>query len=179
MIKDEVEPLGGFIGDAFVQPVLLGGQAVTALAFILVQSLWLGLIALVIVAVQGFFVPKLRRRLIVLGRARQLTARELSGRVGEVVDGIAAVHTHDTSNFERADFSARLGRIFKIRYDIYQWKFFVKFLNNFLAQITPYLFYLIGGYLAIRGQLDVGQLVAVIGAYKDLPGPLKELIDWD
>ncbi len=179
MIKDEVEPLGGFIGDAFVQPVLLGGQAVTALVFILVQSPWLGLIALLIVAAQGFFVPKLRRRLIVLGRARQLTARELSGRVGEVVDGIAAVHTHDTSNFERADFSARLGRIFKIRYDIYQWKFFVKFLNNFLAQITPYLFYLIGGYLAIRGQLDVGQLVAVIGAYKDLPGPLKELIDWD
>ncbi|TJV05010.1 MAG: ABC transporter ATP-binding protein, partial [Mesorhizobium sp.] len=24
-----------------------------------------------------------------------------------------------------------------------------------------------------------GQLVAVIGAYKDLPGPMKELIDWD
>ena len=30
MIKDEVEPLGGFIGDAFVQPVFLGGQALTA-----------------------------------------------------------------------------------------------------------------------------------------------------
>ena len=27
MIKDEVEPLGGFIGDAFVQPAFLGGQA--------------------------------------------------------------------------------------------------------------------------------------------------------
>src|SRR5262249_20035837 len=30
MIKDEVEPLGGFIGDAFVQPAFLGGQALTA-----------------------------------------------------------------------------------------------------------------------------------------------------
>ena len=30
MVKDEVEPLGGFIGDAFVQPALLGGQALTA-----------------------------------------------------------------------------------------------------------------------------------------------------
>src|SRR5262245_16081529 len=30
MVKDEVEPLGGFIGDAFVSPALLGGQAVTA-----------------------------------------------------------------------------------------------------------------------------------------------------
>ena len=55
----------------------------------------------------------------------------------------------------------------------------VKFINNFLAQITPFLFYMIGGYLALQGRLDVGQLVAVIAAYKDLPGPMKELIDWD
>ena len=45
MVKDEVEPLGGFIGDAFVQPALLGGQAVTALIFIVVQNFWLGAIA--------------------------------------------------------------------------------------------------------------------------------------
>ena len=179
MVKDEVEPLGGFIGDAFVSPVMLGGQALTAMIFIMVQNFWLGLIALGIVAVQIVLIPKMRRRLLVLGRERQLTARELSGRVGEIVDGIGTIHIHDTSNYERADIAARLGRIFKIRYDIYQWKFMVKFINNFLAQITPFLFYMIGGYLALQGQLDVGQLVAVIAAYKDLPGPMKELIDWD
>ena len=27
----------------------------------------------------------------------------------------------------------------------------VKFLNNFLSQVTPFLFYLVGGYLAISG----------------------------
>ena len=30
-----------------------------------------------------------------------------------------------------------------------------------------------------RGRLDIGQLVAVISAYKDLPSPIKDLIDWD
>lgn len=179
MVKDEVEPLGGFIGDAFVQPALLGGQALTAMIFILIQNFWLGMIAAVVVAVQIVIVPKMRRRLIRLGRERQLTARQLSGRVGEIVDGIGAIHVHDTSNYERADIAARLGRIFKIRYDLYQWKFLVKFINNFLAQVTPFLFYLVGGYLALRGRVDVGQLVAVIAAYKDLPGPLKDLIDWD
>jgi putative ABC transport system ATP-binding protein len=179
MVKDEVEPLGGFIGDAFVLPAMLGGQAITAMAFILVQNFWLGLIAAFIVLIQGIFIPKMRRRLIHLGRQRQLTARELAGRVGEVFDGIVVVRTNDTSNYERADISHRLGRIFKIRYDIYQWKFLVKFINNFLAQVTPFLFYSVGGYLALQGRLDVGQLVAVIAAYKDLPTPLKELIDWD
>jgi len=55
----------------------------------------------------------------------------------------------------------------------------VKFLNNFLSQVTPFLFYTVGGYLVIMGRLDIGALVAVIAAYKDLPGPVKELIDWD
>ncbi|MBW6422401.1 ABC transporter ATP-binding protein [Rhizobium sp. XQZ8] len=179
MIKDEVEPFGGFTGDAFVQPAMLGGQAAAAMIFILVQNFWLGMIAFGMVLVQVIVIPRMRRRLIELGRQRQITARHLAGKVGEVVDGIGTVHAYDTSNYERADIAHRLGTIFKIRYDIYQWKFLVKFLNNFLAQVTPFLFYLVGGYLTLRGSLDVGQLVAVINAYKDLPGPLKELIDWD
>src|SRR5262245_61510680 len=179
MVKDEVEPLGGFIGDAFVQPAFLGMQAATALFFIILQNFWLGVLAAFMVGIQGIVIPKMRRPLIRLGRERQLTARQLAGRVGEIVDGISSVHVHDTSNYERADVADLLGRIFKIRYDLYQWKFFVKFLNTFLAQLTPFLFYAIGGYLALRGQLDIGQLVAVISAYKDLPSPIKDLIDWD
>ena len=179
MIKDEVEPLGGFTAEAFVQPVLLGGQALTALAFIFVQHFWLGGVALFMASVQMLVIPRLRRRLLVLGRQRQIKARQLAGRVSEIVEGIDTIHTNDTSNYERADVASRLGVLFKIRYEIYQRKFKIKFLNNFLAQLTPFLFYLIGGYLAITGRLDVGQLVAVITAYKELPGPLKELIDWD
>src|SRR5690349_7188788 len=179
MIKDEVEPLGGFIGEALITPLFLGGQALTAMFFILYQQIWLGLIALGVVAVQAFIIPRLRRRQLVLGRERQLTARALAGRIAECVDGVAEIHAHDTSNYERAEISSRLGRIFGIRFELYQRKFMVKFLNNFLAQLTPFLFYTVGGYLVIMGRLDIGALVAVIAAYKDLPGPVKELIDWD
>jgi putative ABC transport system ATP-binding protein len=179
MVKDEIEPLGGFSADAFTQPVLLGGQAITALVFIFVQHFWLGAVAGVLAVVQVAIIPRMRRRLIFLGRERQLTARELAGQVAEIVDGIQTIHANDATNLVRARVSARLGRIFKIRYDIYQWKFLVKFINNFIAQITPFFFYLIGGYLTIIGSLDVGQLIAVINAYKELPGPMKELIDWD
>jgi putative ABC transport system ATP-binding protein len=179
MIKDEVEPLGGFIGDAFVAPAFLGGQALTALAFILAQSWLLGAITVAILLAQAIIIPKLRVKVLMLGKARQLTARQLAGRIAECVDGSSDIHAHDTSNFERADIATRLARIFDIRFDLYQRKFAVKFLNNMLAQMTPFLFYLVGGYLAITGHLDIGGLVAVISAYKDLPGPVKELIDWD
>ncbi len=179
MVKDEVEPFGGFTGDAFVQPAMLGGQAIAALFFIMVQNFWLGMIAATMVAIQVGIIPKMRHRLIELGRQRQVTARHFAGKVSEIVEGISTIHAFDTSNYERADVSHRLGHIYKIRYDLYQWKFLVKFVNNFLSQLTPFLFYSIGGYLTLRGSLDVGQLIAVINAYKDLPGPLKELIDWD
>jgi putative ABC transport system ATP-binding protein len=179
MIKDEVEPLGGFIGEALITPLFLGGQALTAMFFILYQHWALGLIALAVVAIQAVVIPKLRQRLLVLGRERQLTARALAGRIAETVDGAAEIHANGTSQYERAEISARLGRIFKIRFEFYQRKFLIKFLNNFLSQVTPFLFYTVGGYLVIMGRLDIGALVAVIAAYKDLPSPVKELIDWD
>jgi putative ABC transport system ATP-binding protein len=179
MIKDEVEPLGGFIGEALITPLFLGGQALTAMFFILYQHVALGLIALAVVGVQAFVIPKLRKRLLVLGRERQLTARALAGRIAETVEGAVEIHANGTSNYERAEISARLGRIFRIRFEFYQRKFLIKFLNNFLSQVTPFLFYTVGGYLVIVGRLDIGALVAVIAAYKDLPSPVKELIDWD
>ena len=179
MIKDEVEPLGGFIGEAIITPLFLGGQALTALFFILYQHIYLGLIAFFMVVVQAVVIPRMRRRLLVLSKERQITARQLAGRIAECVDGAFEIHAHDTSNYERAEISARLGKMFLIRFELFQRKFMIKFLNNFLSQVTPFLFYLVGGYLAIVGRLDIGTLVAVIAAYKDLPSPIKELIDWD
>ena len=179
MIKDEVEPLGGFVGESLISPLFLGGQALTALFFILYQHVYLGLIAFFMVVVQAVIIPRLRRRLLVLSKERQIAARQLAGRIAECVDGAVEIHAHDTSNYERAEISARLGRMFLIRFELFQRKFMIKFLNNFLSQVTPFLFYLVGGYLAIVGRLDIGTLVAVIAAYKDLPSPIKELIDWD
>ena len=179
MIKDEVEPLGGFIGEAIITPLFLGGQALTALFFILYQHIFLGLIAFGMVVMQAVIIPRMRRRLLVLSKERQITARQLAGRIAECVDGAVEIHAHDTSNYERAEISARLGKMFRIRFELFQRKFMIKFLNNFLSQVTPFLFYLVGGYLAIAGRLDIGTLVAVIAAYKDLPSPIKELIDWD
>src|SRR6266404_5796973 len=179
MIKDEVEPLGGFIGDAFVQPMFLGGQALTAIIFIMMQNWLLGLVVVALLAVQMMIIPRLRKPVLILGKQRQVTARQLAGRIAETADGVTEIHIHGASNFERADVTERLGRIFKIRFDLYQKKFVAKFWNNILSQATPFAIYLLGGYLAITGRMDVGAVVGVLLAYKDLPSPIKELIDWD
>ena len=179
IIKDEVEPIGGFIGDAFIQPAFLGTQAVTALLFILLQNIWLGLLTGGILAVQVVIVPALRREQLRLGRARQLQSRLLAGRIGEIVDTAPSAQIHGVTDYHRAEIGGRLATLFGIRFDLYKRKFAVKYINNLLAQLTPFFFYAVGGYFAIKGTLDIGQLVAVIAAYRDLPPPIKELIDWD
>lgn len=179
IIRDEVEPIGAFIGNAIVVPAFLGTQAATALAFILMQNLSLGLVAGAIVGVQIVLIPRLRREIIRLSRQRQIASRSFAGRVGEVLDGLDAVTVNDTGRWERAEIGGRLYGLYDLRLRIYRRKFLVKYLNNLLAQVTPFLFYAIGGMFALRGQLDIGQLVAVLAAYRDLPPPLKELIDWD
>src|SRR5256885_187935 len=62
MIKDEVEPLGGFIGEALITPLFLGGEALTATVFILYQPGWLGLIALRVGAVPAVLLSRLPRQ---------------------------------------------------------------------------------------------------------------------
>ncbi len=178
-IKDEVEPLGLFFGDAFSMPIFLGAQAITGLLFLFLQSIMFGAITLGIVLFQAWIIPRLRRRLLELGRARQRAARRLSGRIGEYVQGMDDVHLHGISNRARSNIWDMLRNILAIRFELYQRKFQVKFLNNFLIQLLAFLFYLIGGYLVITGRMDLGALVASIAAYKDLPAPIKGIIDWD
>ncbi len=178
MIVAETEPVGGFIGDAVVLPIFQGGLLVTYLVFIFNQDLWLGLAAVALYPPQVYLIPRLQRKINLLAKERVQTARQLSDRIGESVAGFAEIRGNDTLEFERADVSNRLGRIYAIRYDIYKRKFFVKFLNNFLAQITPFFFYSVGGYLVIKGSLSLGALVAVLAAYKDILSPWKELLAW-
>ena len=176
MITAETEPLGEFIGESFTLPVFQGGILLTYVFFIFQQDVYLGLAAIALYPFQLYVIPKLQKRVNALAKERVTMVRSLSGRIGETVAGINEVHTNDTSHYERAQIGHRLGKIYRIRFSIFRRKFFIKFLNNFIAQLTPFLFYSVGGYFVLRGDLSIGSMVAVLVAYKDLAGPWKELL---
>ncbi|MEQ9326380.1 MAG: ABC transporter transmembrane domain-containing protein [Rhodospirillales bacterium] len=178
MITAETEPVGGFFGDSIALPVYQGGILLTALGFIAVQDPIMGLIAVSTIPIQMYLIPKLQKIVNGLARERVRTVRQLSQQLGESVGGIYDVHTHDTSELESTRIGATLGEIYFIRLRIYIWKFLIKFVNNFLAQVTPIAFYLVGGYLVIAGDFTIGALTASIAAHKDLSAPWKELLGW-
>ena len=52
----------------------------------------------------------------------------------------------------------------------------VKVVNNFFNNLSPFLIFIIGGYLAMQGRLELGALVAFLSAQEKLYNPWKELI---
>ncbi len=178
MITAECELLGGFIGDSFVTPAFQGGTLLTIVLFMFMQDPVLGAAAVALYPFQGYVIPKLQRKVNQLNKQRVRTVRQVADRVHESAAGIIDIQSNDAVKLQLTGFAHLLGTIYGIRFEIYQRKFFVKFLNNFIAQLTPFFFYSIGGYLVIRGSLSFGALVAVLAAYKDLASPWKELLDF-
>ncbi|MEO0390668.1 MAG: ABC transporter transmembrane domain-containing protein, partial [Pseudomonadota bacterium] len=176
MVTSESEPMGGLMGDAVAQPVLQAGQMLTILGFLFAQSWAFGLAACALIPLQAWLIPKLQRQINKLNKKRALQVRALSGEIGESAAGAATLRVSGGWPFRLAMITDRLGRLFAIRFEIYQKKFFMKFINNFITQLTPFFFYAFGGYLVIQGDVSLGALVAALAAYKDLSSPWKELL---
>jgi putative ABC transport system ATP-binding protein len=178
MITAECETLGGFIGDSFATPAFQGGTLLTLIFFLFVQDWGLGLAAVALYPVQGYVIPRLQRKVNQLNRRRVRTVRQVADRVQESSAGIVDILANDSVKLRLTDFATLLGAIYDIRFEVYRRKFFIKFLNNFINQLTPFFFFSIGGYLVIHGELSFGALAAVLVAYKDLASPWKELLDF-
>ncbi|MCR9126162.1 MAG: ABC transporter transmembrane domain-containing protein [Rhodobacteraceae bacterium] len=178
MVTSEAEPMGGLMGDAVAQPVFQAGQMLTIVTFLFMQSVWFGLASVALIPLQAWLIPMLQRQINQLNKKRVIEVRALASEIGETAAGMADLRINGGWRFRLAEFTARLGRLFDIRFQIYQKKFFMKFLNNFITQLTPFFFYSVGGYLAIRGDITVGALVAALAAYKDLSSPWKELLTY-
>lgn len=178
MINAETEALGGYVGDAVAVPAFQGGTLLTILIFMFMQDPVLGLAAISLYPVQMYLIPKLQAQVNALGKQRVRQVRRNAERISETVVGVRDIRANDATQFERARFSEQLGTVYWIRFAIYKKKFLIKFINNFIAQLGPFFFFSIGGYLVIKGQISLGALVAVVGAHKDLASPWKELLTY-
>ncbi len=178
MVTAESEPLGGMMGDAISLPIMQAGQMLTILSFLMVQSVWFGLAATAMIPIQAWLIPKMQRRINLLNRDRVKAVRRFATAIGESASGAIELRKNGGIRYWLAVVSDRLARLFLIRFEIYQKKFFMKFVNNLITQLTPLMFYSFGGYLVIQGELSLGALVAALSAHKDLASPWNELLSY-
>lgn len=178
MVTSEAEPMGGLMGDAVAQPVFQFGQMMTIVTFLFMQSLWFGLASVALIPLQAWLIPMIQRQINLLNKDRIVELRHLATEIGESAAGISDLRINGGWRYRQAMITDRLGKLFEVRFRIYQKKYFMKFLNNMIGHLTPFMFYSVGGYLAIRGDITVGALVAALSAYKDLSSPWKELLTY-
>lgn len=177
-VMGEVEPLGGFFGEVISTPVWQGGMLAVYMIFIFMQDPLLGAAAIALYPLQAYLIPKLQKRVVQLNKQRVANVRRIADNIGESVGAIEEIHSNDTARWHLAVVGERLFENFKIRLAIFNRKYLIKGLNNFMIALTPFAFYLFGGIQVIQGNLEIGSLVAVLAAYKDVAGPWKELLNY-
>lgn len=178
MVTSEVEDLGHTISEAIATPAFQGGSLAVYISFIFVQNVWLGLVAVSLYPLQAWLIPHLQRQVSFLARDRVRNLRVVADRVGGGVAGSETLHVDGTRAYHLAHFTDRLHDNYTIRLALYKKKYVIKFLNNFMNQMPPFIFYAAGGYLVIKGDLSIGSLVVSISAYQDISGPWKDLLGY-
>jgi len=180
MILGEAEDLGQFFGEAMSVPLFHGVMLLGSIGFMLWQNPWMALAGMALFPLQVWLVRKIQRRVIRLSRDRVRLVRGLSDRIQESVGGIQEIYANDTVAYEATGFRGQLRKIFRVRMRIYNLKYLVKWINNFLEKLGIFLLLLLGGWLIITrpGTFDLGGLVAFLEAYRQLNEPWRELINY-
>ncbi|WP_373500542.1 ABC transporter ATP-binding protein/permease [Desulfococcus sp.] len=174
----ELATAGDFVGMAVAIPVT---NILTLLAFG-AYLFWLhpllAAVSLSIYPVVFILIPLLQARANTANKKRVDITRDLSDKIGESISGIHEIHTNGAYAIENRKFDAIVERLMKVRIVWNLYRFGVKTTNNFLNSLSPFLIFIIGGYLAINGQLALGSLVAFLSAQEKLYDPWRELLDF-
>jgi ABC-type multidrug transport system fused ATPase/permease subunit len=180
MILGEVEDLGGYFGLALSTPAFHGAMLVGTLGYMVYANPWMALVSMVLFPIQIVFIRRLQRKVSAMSRDRVRMVRGLSDRIQESVSGLQEIYANDTTAYESGRFRHQLQRIFRIRLNIYNLKYLIKWLNNFLEKFGQFILLLVGGWLIINHPetFNLGILVAFLQAYSQLNEPWRELINF-
>jgi len=175
-VVTELASAGDFVGMAIGVPVI---TALTLLAFagyLFWLNPWLAALCLSIYPVILFLVPMLQKRANRANIRRVDTTRALSNKITESISGIHEIHGNGAYRIENKKFDRLVEKLLKIRIVWNLYRLGVKVMNNFFTNLGPFLVFILGGYLTIKGRLELGALVAFLSAQEKLYDPWKELI---
>jgi ABC-type multidrug transport system fused ATPase/permease subunit len=180
MMLGEVEELGTFFGQAFSVPVFNGLMLLGSVGYMVYLNPVMALLAVAFFPLQIWLIPKLQRRVSQLARDRVRMVRRVSDRIQESVGNIQEIYANETVAFESSGFRGQLQKIFHVRLKIYNLKYLVKWINNFLDKLGYTMLLTVGGWVAITRPtaLDVASVVVLLDAYNQLNEPWRELIGY-
>ncbi|MCE5242721.1 MAG: ABC transporter ATP-binding protein/permease [Desulfobacteraceae bacterium] len=177
-ITSELSVVGEFMGEALATPIINILTLVAFAGYLAWLNPLLAAVSFAVYPVEIVIIPILQKRFNRANQERIDVLRSMSNAIGEAVSGMHEVHGNAGYPVENRKLARFAGSLFHIRNRMNACKYFIKFTNNFFQSLGPFILFLLGGYLTIRGQLDLGSLVAFLSAYEKLYDPWKELMDY-
>ncbi|MFH2218595.1 MAG: ABC transporter ATP-binding protein/permease [Pseudomonadota bacterium] len=169
---------GNFVGMAVAVPVT---NVLTLFAFagyLFWLNPMLAAVSLSIYPIVVFLIPVLQKRSNRMNKKRVDTSRDLASKIAESISGIHEIQGNGAFHIENRKYDRLVDKLYRIRVVWSLYRFGLKTLNNFFTSIGPFLIFILGGYLAINGRLELGALVAFLSAQEKLYDPWGELIEF-
>ena len=173
-MTSELNAIGSFLGGAISVPVTSVLTFVSFLGFMVYLNPTLGLLSMVIYPFELTLVPLLQNWYNKYNRKRVATTRGMASLVNESVSGIHEVQGNASFLLEQAKLNRLIKRLYTIMVRLSIFKYGIKFSNNLFQSIGPFLLFMVGGYMAIRGNFTIGALVAFLSAYEKVYDPWKD-----
>ena len=174
-LVDELATAGSFVGVAVAIPLI---NILTLFAFagyLIWLNPLLGFATISIYPIVFIVVPMVQRGADKANKTRVDLSREMASQITESVSGVQEVHAQGSFRIEEHKYNSLVERLLNIRIVWTLYKYAVKTTNNLFLGIGPVIVFLLGGYLMMQGELELGALVAFLSGQEKLYDPSKEL----
>jgi ABC-type bacteriocin/lantibiotic exporter with double-glycine peptidase domain len=169
MMLSEPEAIGGFVGVAISELVVQTGILLAVFGYMFFVHPLLATVCLAIFAPQLVFVPLMQRAI----------NRRVQARIGVLRQVSAAVLRTATDEAEDGGRQKeRFVEVFELNLGILKLKFSMKFLMNLTHNLGQVVVLCIGGWYVIRGETDVGTVVAFVSGLGNVRDPWGDLVNW-
>jgi ABC-type bacteriocin/lantibiotic exporter with double-glycine peptidase domain len=171
IIVSEVEAVGGFVGASVSEAVLNGGLLIAVFGYMVVLQPWMAAVAAVLFLPQFLFIPFLQRA---INQRTEQRIKVMRGLSVEIVDEAAERRgPRQTGRYRR-----QVGDIYRLNMQIYRRKFGMNFLMNLLHQIGVIGILFVGGWFVVRGETEIGTVVAFISGLNRVNDPWGDLVNY-
>lgn len=174
----ELATAGDFIGMAVAIPFISLLTLVATTGYLIWLDPLLALMSFSVYPLGVLVIPWLQKKANLENKERVDKSRDLSSKIAESIAGIHEIQGNGAFRIENVKYDRMVDLLAKIRIRWNLFRFTIKVSNNFFNNLSPFIIFILGGYLAIQGQLELGALVAFLSAQEKINDPWRELIDF-
>ncbi|MEX2617185.1 MAG: ABC transporter transmembrane domain-containing protein [Alphaproteobacteria bacterium] len=169
IISSEAEKVGGFVAESIAFPLLQAGIVMSVGGYMLAVEPIIAAVAIAFLVPSTIVVALSQPVLNRLSEKKITAARELGQCVLSNGRGEAG---------KDADPDSFIERIYRLRLRFALIKHATKGLNNLINHMGPLSVLMVGGWLVIQGQTEIGTIVAFMSGYERMTSPARDLLNF-